>query len=246
VSEANTSNSTLNTQHSKFTKGVFITGTDTGCGKTEVTLGLMQALQERGERVLGMKPVASGALEFPDGMRNEDALHIQAQGSSGLPYEWVNPYVYAASIAPHLAARAAAREIDLHQIAEAFARLAERADRVLVEGVGGWQVPLNARETVADLALRLGLPVILVVGLRLGCINHALLTEASIRRCGAPLLGWVANQIEPQMEAYAGNLETLRERLSAPCLGEVPWLSQPSPVGVAEHLDVNLLSQGSL
>ena len=224
-----------------MSKGLFITGTDTGCGKTEITLGLMQAFQQRGEQVLGMKPVASGAMQTLDGLRNEDALHIQAQGSAGLPYEWVNPYLFAPPIAPHLAAEMAAQKIDPERIAEDYARIAERAERVLVEGVGGWQVPLNERVTVADLALRLDLPVILVVGLRLGCINQALLTEASIRQSGAHLLGWVADQIEPEMAAYAGNLETLRERLSVPCLGEVPWMSQPSPAAVADCLDITHL-----
>lgn len=222
-------------------KGVFITGTDTGCGKTEITLGLMQALQQRGERVLGMKPVASGAETTAEGLRNEDALRIQAQGSNELPYDWLNPFAYAPPIAPHLAAEAAGRPVDLQFIVERFKQLGNRADRVLVEGVGGWLVPLSQDARVADLALRLELPVILVVGLRLGCINHALLTEANIRQSGAQLLGWVANQMEPEMSAREGNLETLKENLTAPCLGEVPWLEQPTPTTVGEYLDIRHL-----
>jgi dethiobiotin synthetase len=222
-------------------KGVFITGTDTGCGKTEITLGLMQALQQRGERVLGMKPVASGAETTAEGLRNEDALRIQAQGSNELPYDWLNPFAYAPPIAPHLAAEAAGRPVDLQFIVERFKQLGNRADRVLVEGVGGWLVPLSQDARVADLALRLELPVILVVGLRLGCINHALLTEANIRQSGAQLLGWVANQMEPEMSAREGNLETLKENLTAPCLGEVPWLEQPTPATVGEYLDIRHL-----
>ncbi len=221
-----------------MTRGLFITGTDTGCGKTEITLGLMQALQQRGERVLGMKPVASGAEPTREGLRNEDALRIQAQCSLPVPYERVNPFAYEPPIAPHLAAEAAARAIDREAIVTGYRWLADRAERVLVEGVGGWQVPLDGHTTVADLAQRLGLPIILVVGLRLGCINHALLTAESIRHGGAKLMGWVANRVDPQMAAPEGNLETLRTRLPAPCLGVVPWLERPSPEAVAACLDI--------
>ncbi|MEJ2454268.1 MAG: dethiobiotin synthase [Candidatus Thiodiazotropha sp.] len=219
--------------------GLFITGTDTGCGKTEVTLGLMQALQQRGERVLGMKPVASGAERTELGLRNEDALRIQAQCSSELAYERVNPYAYEPPIAPHLAAESSGHPIDLSRIAEVYHGLALAADRVVVEGVGGWSVPLDGkRATVADMALRLELPVILVVGLRLGCINHALLTEVAIRQSGVRLLGWVANQVEPGMVSIEGSIETLRQRLSVPCLGLVPHLDHLSPGRVAGHLDI--------
>jgi dethiobiotin synthetase len=221
-----------------MTQGLFITGTDTGCGKTEITLGLMQALQQRGEKVVGMKPVASGAEETAEGLRNEDALRIHRQGGSELPYAWINPFAYAPPIAPHLAAQSAGRPIDLQRIADHFERLADKADRVLVEGVGGWLVPLTGEATVADLALRLELPVILVVGMRLGCINHALLTDAAIRQSGARLLGWVANQVEPQMASREGNLQTLQKRLSAPCLGVVPWLGNLSATAVGKHLDI--------
>lgn len=222
-------------------KGAFITGTGTGCGKTEITLGLMRALQQRGEQVLGMKPVASGANATSEGLRNEDALRIQAQCTSELPYDWVNPFAYAPPIAPHLAAEAAGRPVELRLISDRFEQLACRADRVLVEGVGGWLVPLNASARVVDLALHLELPVILVVGLQLGCINHALLTEASIRQSGVRLLGWVANQVEPEMRAREGNLATLRKHLSVPCLGEVPWLDSPSSMAVADYLDISNL-----
>jgi dethiobiotin synthetase len=221
--------------------GFFITGTDTGCGKTEITLGLMRALQQRGERVQGMKPVASGAQPTAQGLRNEDALRIQAQGSSELPYDWINPFAYAPPIAPHLAARRANRPIEPESILDAFTRIAGHADRVVVEGVGGWQVPLNGAFTVADLALRLELPVILVVGLRLGCINHALLTATSIRQSGARLLGWVANQVEPGMAELKGNLETLHDRLQAPCLGEIPWFEDEMRAGIWKCLEIGAL-----
>jgi dethiobiotin synthetase len=222
-------------------KGIFITGTDTGCGKTAVTLGLMQSLQASGETVLGMKPVASGALQTPAGLRNEDALLIQCQCSGEIPYEWVNPFAYEPPIAPHLAAEEAHRPIGIQAIVEGFTRLSAMADKVVVEGVGGWSVPLNDTDTVADLACQLKLPVILVVGMRLGCINHALLSEASIRQRGAHLVGWVANQVEPEMAAYDGNLSTLRKRLSVPCLGEIPWLAQPLPKQVSGYLDLSRL-----
>jgi dethiobiotin synthetase len=218
---------------------IFITGTDTGCGKTEITLGLMQTLQQRGETVLGMKPVASGAQQTEVGLRNEDALRIQAQCSGDLSYEQVNPYAYEPPIAPHLAAEACGQPIELERIQADCRRLAEKADRLIVEGVGGWLVPLAGDATLADLALRLQMPVILVVGLRLGCLNHALLTEAVMRQQGVSLLGWVANQVEPAMASLAGNLASLRERLSAPCLGLVPWLDEPSPEAVSQYLDVD-------
>ena len=221
-----------------MTAGLFITGTDTGCGKTEITLGLMQALQQRGERVLGMKPVASGALETAEGLRNEDALRIQAQCSEELPYAQINPFAYEPPVAPHLAAEASGDPIDLELICTECKRLGEKADRLIVEGVGGWLVPLTGEATVADLSIRLDLPVILVVGLRLGCLNHALLTDAAMRQSGARIAGWVGNQVEPAMASLEGNLASLRERLPAPCLGVVPWLDDPSPEVISRYLDV--------
>lgn len=224
-----------------MSEGLFITGTDTGCGKTEITLGLMQALQQRGESVLGMKPVASGAERTGDGLRNEDALRIQAECSHQLAYERVNPFAYAPAIAPHLAAESSGRAIDLDQIQAEYRALSQLADRLIVEGVGGWLVPLGADSTVADLVLRLELPVILVVGLRLGCINHALLTQAAMQQSGVQVLGWVGNQVESGMDSLEGNLATLRERLAGPCLGVVPWLEHPSPEVISRHLDITSL-----
>ncbi|MCU7797740.1 MAG: dethiobiotin synthase [Candidatus Thiodiazotropha sp. (ex Myrtea spinifera)] len=222
-------------------RGLFITGTDTGCGKTEITLGLMHKLQQRGDRVLGMKPVASGADETVEGLRNEDALRIQSQCSQQVSYDLINPYAYAPPIAPHLAAEAAGRPIDPQQLVDICTRLGSMADSILVEGVGGWSVPLNEDHTLGDLANLLDLPVILVVGLKLGCINHALMTESCINHSGSRLLGWVANQVDTAMDAREGNLRTLSERLSAPCLGVVPWLEQPTPAEVAGYLDDSLL-----
>ncbi len=223
--------------------GVFVTGTDTDCGKTLISLGLMAAWQARGERVLGMKPVATGCGPSPAGLRNGDALRLQAQGSALAPYELVNPYAFAPPIAPHLAAARAGMEIALPPIASAYRALAAESDRVVVEGVGGWRVPLSARLSVSDLPLALRLPVLLVVGVKLGCLNHALLTMESIGAQGSRLAGWVANTIDPHMQASEENLATLTALLQAPCLGIVPWLPRPVPAQLADYLDPELLAR---
>jgi dethiobiotin synthetase len=207
--------------------GYFVTGTDTGIGKTVVTLGLMRLLQERGLRVAGMKPVASGCERTPQGLRNEDALQLQRQASMPLDYAEVNPYAFEPPIAPHIAAREAGVRIGLDVIRAGMRRLAVVSDAVCVEGVGGWLVPLNERETVADLAGRLGLDVILVVGMRLGCLNHALLTARSIEAAGLPLAGWVANCLPPEPDYLQENITALKSGLSAPLLGVVPPLAEP-------------------
>ena len=220
--------------------GFFVTGTDTGCGKTEVTLGLMQKLQQGGSSVLGMKPVASGAEETEAGLRNEDALRIQAQSSIEIPYAEINPFAYQSAIAPHVAAHRAERPIVIEEIVQGCERLGERADRVLVEGVGGWHVPLGDDITLADLAMALNLPVVLVVGLRLGCLNHALMTAECMLNAGVIFAGWVANHIDPEMEAREENLATLRQWLPAPCLGVIPYLPDPDPRVIAGYLNETL------
>jgi len=220
-------------------KGVFLTGTDTDCGKTEVSLGLMEALQRRGLRVLGMKPIASGCDRTAAGLRNEDALRLQAQGSVEVDYDLVNPYCFEPPIAPHIAAGQAGMEIELAVIRDRAHRLAEKADFLVVEGVGGWKVPLGPALSVSDLPLGLGLPVVLVVGLKLGCINHSLLTAESVRATGNRLAGWIANQIEPDMRARDENLATLAALLGVPCLGVIPWLTSPDPRRVADALRLN-------
>jgi dethiobiotin synthetase len=202
-----------------MTRGYFVTGTDTGVGKTRVVAGLIAALRAQGHRVAGMKPVASGCVMTSDGLRNEDALALIEASGLDLPYDWVNPYAFAPPIAPHIAAREAATTIRFDVIRDALTKLFSQADRVVVEGVGGWHVPLGDEGDVAALAVALDLPVVLVVGLRLGCLNHAVLTAAAIHACGAPIAGWVASAVDAAFERPADNLQALGELLQAPCLG---------------------------
>jgi len=217
-------------------RGYFVTGTDTGVGKTEVALGLMRLLQGRGRRVLGMKPVATGCARDAAGLRNGDALRLQAQGSVALAYDLVNPYAFVPAVAPEIAARRAGVTIEPGRIAGCLRDLARAADDVIVEGIGGWQVPLNATATVADLALILELPVVLVVGLRLGCINHTLLSCESIARHQLPFAGWVANTVVPELAESAQIIACLQARIAAPLLGVVPHLERPDAEALARRL----------
>lgn len=212
--------------------GFFITGTDTGVGKTLIACALLEACKSRGLSAVGMKPVAAGHM---DG-RWEDVEALVASSGISAPRQWVNPYALAEPIAPHIAAAREGRRIELGVLCAAFSELKKLAEIVVVEGAGGFAVPLNEDETMADLAVRLGLPVILVVGLRLGCLNHALLTAEAVRSRGLCLAGWVANQIVPEMPALRENLETLNRRLDAPCLGVIPFLEAPHPAAVAPRL----------
>lgn len=216
--------------------GYFITGTDTGVGKTVVTLGLMRYLQAQGRTVVAMKPVASGCERTTAGLRNADALQLQQQASVPMDYALVNPCGFEPAIAPHIAAAQAGERIEVTRIVRAYRALTRQADCVLVEGVGGWQVPLGDNTTLADLARALGLEVILVVGLRLGCLNHALLSAESIVAAGCELRGWVANQLPPQMESARENISTLKSMLSAPLLGILPALPGIDAGVVAENL----------
>ena len=217
--------------------GVFVTGTDTGIGKTVVSLGLMQALQDQGLSVAGMKPVASGCEPTAAGLRNDDAVRLQRQSSIALDYDAVNPYALEPAIAPHLAARAAGVSIDIGHIRDIYQLLATQVDCVVVEGVGGWRVPLNDREEVSDLATRLGLDICLVVGMRLGCLNHALLTATAIENSGCTLAGWVANQLPPRMESAQANINTLKDKLSSPLMGVIPTFDGLNVNTVAHALD---------
>lgn len=206
-------------------KAYFITGTDTGVGKTYVACALLRAFAAQGKTTLGLKPVAAGCEETLEGLRNEDALALIAASTQKLSYAQVNPLALRAALAPHIAARQDGKRMNAAQIAGLVrgAMMQARADVTLVEGAGGWRVPLNDRETLAGVAVELKLPVILVVGLRLGCLNHALLTAEAIQRDGLALAGWVANTLDPDMPALQDNIDTLRAALPAPLLGVVPF-----------------------
>lgn len=207
-------------------KGFFVTGTDTGVGKTVVSAALTRALVARGLRVAVMKPIASGSDPTPRGLRNSDALTLMAAASVPAPYEVVNPYCFEPPISPHIAAREAGVAIDLTLLRSRFGSLAAAGDCVIVEGAGGWLAPLSDTTTMADLAAALALPVLLVAGLRLGCLNHTLLTRESISARGAPFAGWIANAIDPHFERSGENLATLTARLGEPALACVPFLAQ--------------------
>jgi len=213
----------------------FVTGTDTGVGKTLVSAALLRALRGQGLAVAGMKPVASGAAPTPGGLRNEDALALAAESSRPWPYETINPYCFEPAIAPHLAAAEARVEIRLEPIVQAFRSLQAGSDTVIVEGAGGFLVPLGSRLSCADLPEALGLEIILVVGLRLGCLNHACLTVEAIARRNLHFSGWVGNQIEPGFGRLGANLEVLHQQLPAPCLGVIPPLYPPD-IGIAAAL----------
>ena len=202
-----------------MTAGFFIAGTDTGVGKTTFAAALLRSFRARGLRVAAMKPVAAGTV---DG-RNEDVEALVAASSPGLRRELACPYLFDPPIAPHIAAAQAGVRIDLTSIEKAYSVLVSRFDVVVVEGVGGFRVPLNEREDTADLAQRLELPLILVVGMRLGCLNHALLTGEAIAQRAITLAGWVANRIDPRMARCEENIRALEERLDAPLLADVPY-----------------------
>jgi dethiobiotin synthetase len=213
------------TRGTSASRGYFVTGTDTGVGKTRVAVALVHALRAQGLRVAVMKPVAAGCAP---GMPNEDVSALIEAANVAADIDDVNPYRFAAAIAPHIAAAQMGVRIELDRVADAYTRLAARADAVVVEGAGGWRVPLGEDEDMDDLAARLGLPVLLVVGLRLGCLNHALLTADAIVRRGLPWAGWVGNVIDPAMACLEDNLAALHRRLPGPCLGVAPW--EPGPL----------------
>lgn len=211
------------------TRGVFITGTDTGVGKTVVATGLVRGLVAQGQRVAVMKPVASGSERTSEGLRNEDALALIAVSNVPAPYGIVNPYCFEPPISPHIAADEAGIRVDLAQIRRSFESLADRSDWIVAEGAGGWLAPIGAATSIRDLAQALHLPVVMVVGLRLGCINHALLTKLAIESNGARFAGWVANTIDPAMARRTENLETLARLIGEPPLAIVPPLTLESP-----------------
>ncbi|MBS98082.1 MAG: dethiobiotin synthase [Oceanospirillaceae bacterium] len=220
----------------------FVTGTDTDAGKTAVTAGMLHQGAASGLRTLGLKPVAAGCEMTPDGLRNSDALRLQESASVKLPYQQVNPVALAEPIAPHIAAQREDRRLSADRLA-AFCRgaMMQPADLVLIEGAGGWRVPLSPSESLARLPQLLEVPVILVVGVKLGCISHALLTAEAIHRDGLHLAGWVANVLDPHMPVLEENIDTLRNSLRAPLLGVVPRLEPCTAETVAPYIDLKYL-----
>lgn len=224
-------------------KTYFVAGTDTDAGKTLVACALLKCADEAGLRTLAVKPVAAGAEEVDGKLRNSDALNLAARINQPLSYDQLNPVIFAPPIAPHIAAAEEQRRITAGQLAGYCRGVMMRpADMVLVEGAGGWRVPLSGRETMADLAIALQSPVILVVGLKLGCINHALLTVEAIQRDGLVLAGWVANQVDGQMSRVTENIQTLADLIAAPCLGVVPFIDAPeTDRDASPFLDISVL-----
>lgn len=214
--------------------GLFVTGTDTGVGKTVVSAALVHAYVRLGYRVVGMKPVAAGAERQGSVWVNEDVACLRAESNVDAPQDWVNPYLFREAMAPHIAAERKGVTIEIPRIRAAYEGLASLAEVVVVEGVGGFRVPLSAQRDTSDLAVALNLPVVLVVGIRLGCISHALLSSEVIVARGLKLAGWVANRLSPGMPAQDENIDALRLRLQAPLLAELPCASNASTRSVAD------------
>lgn len=225
-----------------MTLAYFVTGTDTEVGKTTIAAGLLYGARLAGLSTAAVKPIASGCMDTPEGLRNDDALALLAECSLALEYRAVNPFAFKPAIAPHLAAREVGVELTVAALREPVLQmLARGADFTVIEGAGGWRVPLSDHSYLSGLAQALGLPVILVVGVRLGCINHALLSAEAILADGLFLAGWVANIVEPDTASLEENLACLAELLPAPCLGRVPRMLQANPAAVAACLDLDLL-----
>lgn len=228
-------------------KPFFVTGTNTEVGKTWISQALLFAAKAQGLRTIAIKPIAAGCDRTPTGLRNEDALLLQKAMTEPLPYSQVNPVALEQAIAPHIAAELAGVELSAGYLAQRCTdTLGEVHDFALIEGAGGWRVPLSRTETLADLAIALQTPVVLVVGMTLGCINHALLSAEAIRRDGLTLAGWVANSPGPPMPYLEQNIASLKSRLSAPLLGEVPFLAGARPESAAPYLALDSLLQASL
>lgn len=218
-------------------KTYFVTGTDTDAGKTFSSCALLHAANNLGFKTLAHKPVAAGCEQTEAGLRNSDATSLMAAMSEFEEYEMVNPIALEPAIAPHIAAQEAGSQLSVSRSA-GFARgiMMARADLLLIEGAGGWRVPLNSRETLADLAKNLKQPVILVVGMKLGCINHALLTAEAIKADGLEIAGWIANKIDPDMNRYQENLATLAQLIQAPLLAEIPYMEYSDWKAAAAHI----------
>ncbi|ELY6224042.1 ATP-dependent dethiobiotin synthetase BioD [Cronobacter muytjensii] len=227
-----------------MTERWFITGTDTEVGKTVASCALLEAAKAVGRRAAGYKPVASGSEMTPEGLRNSDALSLQRHSSVALCYEQVNPLTFGEPTSPHIASREEGQPIDFAVMSAGLHALEQQADWVLVEGAGGWFTPLTDDATFADWAQQERLPVILVVGVKLGCINHALLTAQAVQAAGLRLAGWVANDVQPPGRRHQDYLATLQRLLPAPMLGEIPWLgAEPDVTPAAQWIDVGKLAR---
>ncbi|CNI27229.1 dethiobiotin synthase [Yersinia pekkanenii] len=230
----------------------FITGTDTDVGKTVASCALLQAAAQEGYRTAGYKPVASGSQMTADGMRNSDALALQANSSEALDYSQVNPLTFLEATSPHIASESVGREIHLSVLSQGLRQLEHLAEWILIEGAGGWFTPLSSRVTFADWVRQEQLPVIMVVGIKLGCINHALLTALAIRQAGLTLAGWVANEVIPAGGRQAEYRATLIRMINAPLLGVIPHLTDLTAYPLSErrclgsYLDLSLLSAAEI
>jgi len=225
-------------------KTYFVTGTDTDVGKTLVAAGLLMAAKKQGLTTLAIKPIAAGCESTPQGLRNDDALQLIGQITAQLSYEQVNPVALVPAIAPHIAAQQSGQTLALSCLIDHCRRVLEKpADMALIEGAGGWRLPLNDSEYLSGLPQKLDIPVILVVGMKLGCLNHALLTIEAIANDGLQVAGWVANSLQTNMSCFEENLQTLKNRINAPLLGVVPYLENESDrvVSAANYLDVSFL-----
>ena len=216
--------------------GLFVTGTDTGVGKTLVSCALLERWRAAGRRTAAMKPVAAGCRRQDGAWRNDDALALAAAATEARDYALVNPVALEAACAPHLAAAEQGTALGLDELVQGYHRVSAGAELTLVEGAGGWRVPLDEQHTLADLPARLGLPVLLVVGIRLGCLNHALLTAEAVRADGLTLAGWVASVLDPEDPRAGAQVESLARRLPGPLVGMVPYLERPCAAAAAGHL----------
>lgn len=221
----------------------FVTGTDTGVGKTLVTAALLRAFAKTGLRVTGMKPIAAGAELINGELWNEDVAMLAAASNTNLPRELTTTYLLREPAAPHIAAQLEHVSLDMQQLLDCYQQIAQQSDSVIVEGVGGFCVPINDEVDTADLAVQLGLDVVMVVGLRLGCINHAMLTAEAIKARGLNLVGWVANQIDVNMSHQQANLQALEQRLPAPLIGVVPWMAAVSAQVAADKIDITRIKK---
>ena len=216
----------------------FVVGTDTGIGKTHATCALLHALARRHARVCGMKPIAAGGVQTADGLSNEDSIAHRAASTVKVPASLDNPILLPEPLSPHLAAARAGSAISFDTVLDAVAQLRARTDALVVEGAGGFLVPLSETQTGADLAVALQLPLVLVVGMRLGCLNHALLTAEAIRARGLTLAGWIANRVDPDFLCPDENLAYLRAHLGAPLWADLPFAAHPDPRADADRFNL--------